>query len=476
MRVISSILALCILASSLLLVACNRVSELEKVQKSGVLRVVTRNNPTTYYQDRTGPTGFEYELATLFAKNLGVELEIMTSSSLSEIFSAIHAPNQASFAAAGLTVTEERKKAIRFTTPNFEVTQKLIYHADYKKPRSIDDLKDKKILVIANSSHAEQLRQIQPTHQDLVWEETQDLDPVDLVKMVQEHTIDFTVMDSNEFDIYQAYFPKLRAAFSLSEPQQLAWAFPRSQDNSLYDKAQDFFKKIEADGTLLQLKERFYGHMDQLNYVGARTFIWHVQKRLPKYAPVFKEKAEEKAMDWRLLAAVGYQESHWNPRAVSPTGVRGLMMLTHVTAKEMGVKNRLDPIQSISGGASYLQRTKARIPKDIQEPDRTWFALASYNVGFGHLEDARIITEQQGGDPDRWIDVKERLPLLQNKKWYKNTKYGYARGYEPVLYVQNIRRYYDVLTWITQPEEATTPLEEHEFAFPEVFNFVPPVL
>lgn len=134
-----------------------------------------------------------------------------------------------------------------------------------------------------------------------------------------------------------------------------------------------------------------------------------------------------------------------------------MMMLTLRTAKQLGISNRLDPKQSIKGGASYLRRVLNKVPERIQEPDRTWFALAGYNVGWGHVEDARIITQKQGGNPDKWADVKTRLPLLQKSKWYKNTKHGYARGSEPVKYVDNIRRYYDVLVW--QDEENMEPIE-----------------
>ncbi|MCW9016578.1 MAG: transglycosylase SLT domain-containing protein, partial [Kangiellaceae bacterium] len=137
---------------------------------------------------------------------------------------------------------------------------------------------------------------------------------------------------------------------------------------------------------------------------------------------------------------------------------RGMMMLTLRTAKQLGISNRLDPKQSIEGGAKYFRKVKKRVPDRIVEPDRTWFALAGYNVGWGHVEDARIITQQQGADPDKWSDVKERLPLLQKKKWYKKTKHGYARGAEPVRYVTNIRRYYDVLVWLD--EEQMDPLPD----------------
>ncbi|MGO1693869.1 MAG: transglycosylase SLT domain-containing protein, partial [Marinobacter sp.] len=193
--------------------------------------------------------------------------------------------------------------------------------------------------------------------------------------------------------------------------------------------------------------------LDHLNYVGARTFMHHVENRLPSYESLFRDHASIFNMDWRLLAAIGYQESHWRPNAISPTGVRGLMMLTRNTANYIGINNRLDAEESIQGGAKYFRMVHKKIPERIAEPDRTWFALASYNVGYGHLEDARRLTEGAGKNPDRWMDVKEFLPLLAQKEWYKQTRYGYARGHEPVLYVQNIRRYYDVLARMMKPTE-----------------------
>jgi membrane-bound lytic murein transglycosylase F len=217
-----------------------------------------------------------------------------------------------------------------------------------------------------------------------------------------------------------------------------------------------FFEKIESDGTLEQLIERYYGHITEFDYVGTRSYQAHIRQRLSAFREFFMEAAAEHGLDWRLLAAVGYQESHWNPQAVSPTGVRGIMMLTHAAAKDLGIDDRLDPAQSIRGGARYLNNMISRIPERVPEPDRTWLALASYNIGLGHLEDARVLTQKNKGDYDKWIDVKQNLPLLSQKKWFKQTRYGYARGREPVRYVENIRSYYDILVWYTEREHAET--------------------
>ncbi len=239
---------------------------------------------------------------------------------------------------------------------------------------------------------------------------------------------------------------KTYGGVSIDEPEPLAWMVSKNSHDDILASLVEFFGTVHHDGTLLALDEKYYGHIEQFNYVETRTFIKAVAGTLPKYQALFEKYAQE--LDWRLLAAISYQESHWNPTARSYTGVRGMMMLTLATAKQMGIKSRLDTEQSIRGGAKYFKRMIAMMPDRIPTPDRIWFALASYNIGFGHLDDARIITQRQGGDPDRWVEVKSRLPLLQQKKYYKNTKYGYARGEEPVQYVDNIRRYYDTLSWL----------------------------
>jgi membrane-bound lytic murein transglycosylase F len=288
------------------------------------------------------------------------------------------------------------------------------------------------------------------------------------MQLVAEEIIDYTIADSNEIALNKPFYLKLRVAFDVSEPQQLAWMFPKSDDDSLYRKAVKFFKKIEENGELTRMIERAYGHVDNLNYVGTVVFRRHIAQRLPAFEPMFRKYARKYDQDWRMLVAIGYQESLLNPDAVSPTGVRGLMMLTRKTAGDMGIKNRLDPESSIKGGAKYFDITRKLIPAEVSEPDRTWFALAAYNVGFYHLEDARIITEKRGLDPNKWLDVKTSLPLLAQRKWYKDTKYGYARGWEPVRYVENIRSYYDILR---RDDEAIDPALPE----PDIFSILPNV-
>ncbi len=434
----------------LLLAACGEPpSILEQIQEKNELIVISRNGPTTYYEGTNGPTGFEYELTKLFADDLGVELSIVVPPNFNDIL-PLTALGEVHFAAAGLSITEKRKKKVRFGPTYQKITPQLVYRSGSRRPKTLADL-DGILEVVAGSSHEEHLNALQPEYPELAWTAKENSNE-ELLVYVWEQLIEYTVADSNELAVNRRFYPELKPAFDISPEEPLAWAFPRSDDNSLFNKAVLFFNKIREDGTLVQLIERYYGHIGDFDYVGTRRYQADVELLLPLYREMFIEAAREIDMDWRLLAAVGYQESHWNPDAVSPTSVRGIMMLTLDAAKDMGIENRLDPAQSIKGGAHYLSTMMRKIPERIREPDRTWLALAAYNIGFGHLEDARILTQMNKGNIDKWIDVKKHLPLLSQKKWFQQTRFGYARGREPVRYVENIRTYYDILVWMTEKD------------------------
>lgn len=420
---------------------------LESIQASGEIHMISRNGPTTYYEGPTGYMGFEYALAKQFADHLGVELVIHDQEDLSLMLSDVH-KNKFHFAAAGLTVTDKRKQKVMFSTPYLDVQQQLIYRVGQGKPKSIEDIIGKRLVVIANSSHAENLRKLQRQYPTLAWEEVVDMEMLDLLELVHNGEADYTIVDSNAYALSESVYPRARIAFNMKdEAEQLAWAFPQLIDRSLYQEAVRFFNEDATKTLIADIKETYYGHLGELDYSGALLFAHRLDARLPKWEEKLKVAAETYNLDWQLLAALSYQESHWNPRAKSPTGVRGFMMLTLNAAKDVGVTNRLDANQSIMGGAKYFKSLYSRIPDRINETDRTWLALAAYNIGLGHLEDARILTEHHGGNPDKWTDVKDNLLLLAKRKYYKYTKHGYARGWEAVEYVQNIRNFHTIIAW-----------------------------
>jgi len=462
--------SLAVFLSAALLASCNGADSLGRIRERGELVVLSRNGPTTYYTDKGAPAGFEYALTLMFAEELGVSLKMDALHNISDILQGVRR-RQVDFAAAGLTVTEQRKSEFLFSRPYYSIQPQVVYLSGSSRPRSVEDMYDGRLVVLADSSHAESLRGLSEDHPQLQWQEIRDADPADLMDMVMTGAANFAIVDSNEFIANRSLYPKLRFAFNLSESESLAWLFPAGEDGErLRQKADAFLERIETDGRLQQLKEQHFGHAVGVTQVDSQTFSRRMRNRLPKYEELIREVAEEYQMNWHLLAAIAYQESHWNPYARSPTGVRGLMMLTSNTAREMGVKNRLDPTQSLRGGARYFKKIKRLLPADIEEPDRTWFALAAYNIGRGHLEDARVITERQGGDPDLWADVRERLPLLQRSKYYRNTRHGYARGSEPVTYVKNIRHYFNIMAWQDINKNRPLPVVDPSEHLPDILR------
>ena len=427
-------------------------SKLEQIKAEGTLNVLTRQAPTTYFQGPKGPKGLEYELIQLFAKHLKVKVNFIIPDTFNDVLQQI-SEDKADIAAAGLTITKQRQKTMRFTQPYQRISEQVVYRSGRKKPKQAADLNNGILEVVKGSSYIDTLITLQSKHPSLQWNVNSELTTDGLLYLVNEGLIDYTIADSNQIGAIKRFYPKLNIAFDISPARKLAWAFPLSEDNSLYQEANLFFDKITKDKTLDHLLEKYYGNAGNLSYVGNCKFRLHIENRLPLYEKLFRLEAKKHNIDWRLLAAIGYQESHWNPDTTSPTGVKGLMMLTQATANQLGIKDRTDPTQSISGGALYFKQRLKMIPDRIKPSDRIWFALASYNVGFGHLEDARIITQKRKGDPDKWLDVKSSLPLLSKKKWHKQTKHGYARGNEPVRYVENIRSYYDLLTWLTEENQ-----------------------
>lgn len=441
----------------LTLAGCDQPGKLKRIQEQGELTVATRHDPTTYYQGADGPAGLEYDLVTGFADYLGVKARFVFPPDLGHLLDQV-SHGEVSMAAAGLTATPERRHLLRFSQPYQEITEQLVYRRGSRRPRSLADIEPGELQVVAGSSHADTLKQLRATDPSLTWVVRTGISMRTLLDEVNKGAVPYTVVDSNELAVMQRIYRHLRPALKLSDAKPLAWTFPKAGDDSLLRAANRYLTKIRADKTLSNLIERYYGHANRLNFVAKRDFQRHIRERLPRLEEYFRLASRETGIDWRLLAAIGYQESHWNAKAVSPTGVRGVMMLTAGTAKQLGIDNRRDPKQSILGGARYLRIVEKKLPERIPEPHRLWLTLAGYNVGFGHLEDARILTQRQGGNPDRWQDVRERLPLLNQKRHYRKAKHGRANGVQAVEYVENIRSYYDLLVWFdNHPEDLDPP-------------------
>jgi len=419
---------------------------LDKIIDSGELRFVTINNLSSYTPVPGTDKGFEYELAKKFSDYLGIDLQMIVVSHTEKIIPMIKT-GKVIIGTAGFT-NNYVIDYIQFGPEYYQATQQVVYRYGSRRPMAIDDIRYGDLNVPKIKQYIDLMIEIEQQYPQISWQEHSDKNIEGLLDQVNQEEMIATVANSTMVDLYQHIFPNLRVAFDLGHPQSLAWVYKNQADNSLHEAILGFFKQIKNNGELDKLIERYFNHFQSFDYVDVRTYLQRINDRLPNYEALFKKAAQDNNLDWMLLAAISYQESHWSPKARSTTGVRGLMMLTLDTAKQLGIENRLEPKQSIEGGARYFKQIYNKIPVRIQESDRTWFALAAYNIGFAHLEDARMLAEKQGGDPSSWINVRESLPLLSQKEWYQQTRYGKARGEEPVTYVENIRRYYDILRWI----------------------------
>jgi membrane-bound lytic murein transglycosylase F len=322
-----------------------------------------------------------------------------------------------------------------------DVSEYLVCHRDTPFVKEIEELREREIVIPAETSYADTLYKEYP---DVDWNPAENLLTPALLEKVRNREIECTVSDSTIFDINRRYYPEISAKFTLHKGSQLAWMYPKN--NPRLDSAiRRWFTEYQESGAHAQDSEKYYGHIEVFDYVDIQKFKRRIDKRLPKYKDWFIQAAEENGIRPALLAAQSYQESHWNPKAKSPTGVRGIMMLTQPVAKSLGVTSRLDAKQNIFAGAKYHAKMKNMFDENVTEPDRTWMALAAYNVGRGHFRDAQGLARKLGKSPYHWIDMKEVLPLLAEKEYYKDLRYGYARGNEPVQYVTRIRDYDDIL-------------------------------
>ncbi|QDE32036.1 membrane-bound lytic murein transglycosylase MltF [Shewanella polaris] len=445
-----------------ILSACQPV-DIQKVDiaapalKRTELRVGTLYGPQIYLNSELGESGFDFEMAQRFADYLSLPLKMIPYTNRKQLFAALK-DNKIDIIAAGIAKTPNRSQQFKMGPTLYKVNQVLVYKEGTPEPKDISTLSGE-ITVMANSSSVNTLTKLQKDYPDLLWNQVNDKDNEELFALIANGELNYTISDSNSLLINQRFLPELRAGMILEEKVEVVWLLPPNNSDRLMSRLLAFWHKERRAGTLEHLNEKYFGHVKRFDYVDTRAFIRAIDNILPEYRSFFEQYSGE--LDWRKLAAASYQESHWNPSARSPTGVRGMMMLTQPTASYVGVDDRLDAEQSIRGGAFYLKDMMERLPDSIPEAQRIWFALASYNIGLGHVEDARRLAESMEMDPSAWRDVKKVLPLLQQSKYYKQTRYGYARGSEAVHYVDSIRRYYDTLVWVDNQTKKLEPMEDN---------------
>ncbi len=415
---------------------------LQKILKTGEITVVTRNTADSYYLYRDQPMGFEYELAQAFAEYLGVRLQVKVVDRWANMISALNT-GSAAFIAASEPIMPERQNEVAFSHGYMEVAQQIITHRKNARIKDIMDLSGKTIDVTKGTVYQRRLAELKNQGIELAIRLHDDLPTEELIQKVAEGEIDFTIANSNIILINQRNFPGAVSSGSIKDRVQLGWAvYPKS--NELLERINDFFEAIKKSGDFDKIYQKYYGENKDFDYVDLKTFHKRLKSRLSRYSPFIKAAAHKHGFDWRLIAAQIYQESHLDPSAKSQAGARGLMQIMPSTARSLGVTDLFDPVQSINGGVKHLKKLYDSFKK-AKGKDRLLIALAAYNSGQGHVEDARKLAKKRGLDPNKWASLAKTLPLLRFKKYYQHAKYGFCRGNEPVRYIKQILIYYDVL-------------------------------
>jgi len=404
--------------------------------------------PDTYFIDAEGkPAGFEYDLLKHFAKSLSVSLELRI---MNEHDDAIRAGEMAKVHVVAIGATGMPPPGPLAAGPPYQSVQPvLIYRLDEPQPLNWREIEDKPVLTTPDQPIAEFA-----ADDPRIRAESIRFTSVPSARKLAETMVagaaHYGILYRHTLAILRNVYLDIDTAFPIGRARDLRWRSPKS-NVALSDRIERYFAQIRKDGTLAQLLDRYYGHTQRVDAQAAEAFQDRIIRLLPAFREMFQSAQQSTGIEWRLLAAIAYQESQWDPLATSPTNVRGMMMLTEDTSAQLKVTDRLDPAQSIAAGAQLVAQLKQLVPERIREPDRTWVALAAFNLGYAHVEDARVLAQQQKLNPDSWTDLKKVLPLLAKPDIAAKAKRGFARGGQAVIFVENVRAYYDILSQLEQP-------------------------
>ena len=412
-----------------------------KVEEDKIV-ILTRNAPTTVYQDQDSYAGFEYDMVRDFVTHTGVKVDFVQKNTVAEILRAMR-EGEGDIAAAGLTKTANRVMEFDFALSYYIVSENVVCNKNKIYPKSLDNLKTE-LVVMKDSSYEEKLKNIKPNYPNLKYRTVSNISTEELLRWVYNGTIECTVADSNIVAINKRYYPNLKVIFSLPQTSELAWIL--NEDNlELQQQVETWFAEFQSSGRLQAIIDRYYSFRKEFVYIDALKFKKDIQERLNIYKNDFKDAEELYKIPWKLLASIAYEESAWKKDAIHSSGVRGIMMLSKKLAKKIGVKNRLNATESIFKVAKYLSKIAKKLPKEINKRDKIYFTLVAYHIGYLHLSDAMILAKKQKLNPNSWQDMKKILPLLSQKKYYQSLKYGYSRGDGAINFTTNVINYYKIL-------------------------------
>ena len=426
--------------------------DLPKIKSNKVLRVLTRNNASTYFLWRGELYGFEYELAQRFAEQHDLRLEMVVPPSRDLLIPWL-LQGKGDMIAAAMTINDERQQeGVSFTRPYNTISEIVVSRKD-DPIESAEQLAGRTVVIRQSSAYWQSMEALQQQGVALTLVAApEELETEELIAQVARNEIDITIADSNILDIELTWRDDIRAAFTL-ETHQHGWVV--RQENPQLLKAMDAFHKKEHRGLFYNVTYKKY-------FTNPKRILSHIEERadtaennaLSPYDELVRKYAKHYGFDWRLIVSQMYQESRFDPAAKSWVGALGLLQVMPRTAKELGIKDLHIPDSGLNAGVQYLNWLLQRFEPELDIGERMWFSLAAYNAGLGHVRDARSLARKKGWDGDKWFDnVEKAILLLSQKKYAKKAKHGYVRGHEPVNYVRQIRDRY--LAYIELKGEST---------------------
>ncbi len=440
--------------------------DFKEIKERGKLIALTGYNAYSYFIYRGQPMGFEYELVKQLADHLNVDLEIKVVKDIKKMVKMLN-EGEGDLIAFNLTVTNKRKENIAFTKRHNTTKQVLvqrrpenwrhmrIHEIEEQLVRSPLDLEGKTIYVRNNSAYIDRIKNL---NDEIggginIVEAGSDYSTEDLIRMVSEGEIEYTISDKNIANLNQAYFDNIDTGTDVSLEQKVAWAV-RKNSPQLLALINSWIDQIRDEPRYYVLYNKYYKSRNSYRTRIQSDYFSHTGGKLSKYDGIIKELAAELNWDWRIVASLIYQESQFNPRAESWAGAVGLMQLMPATAQEFGLENPTNPKENLEAGMKYLKWLDDFWVDSIPDSlERIKFVLASYNIGLGHIVDARKLAEKYGADPNVWFDNVEFYLLQKSKKKFYTdevVRNGYSRGTETVKYVEEIfDRYEDYKQFIT---------------------------
>jgi membrane-bound lytic murein transglycosylase F len=420
------------------------VVELKHVKLRGKLRVITDYNSTNYFVYKGHTMGFQYEMLKALAQHLGVKLELTVNNDLVSSFASLER-GDVDLLGMSLAVTSDRMENFNFTIPHSQSAQVVIQRHPKSDSagyiRKLSDLEGKKVYVPAGSSFHKQLMDFSRDLEnpiDIVLVDK--LEVEDLIAKVANGEIDYTIADENVAVVNSSYYPNIEYAMSLGVPQNLAWAL-RKGTNHLTQDINMWLIEFQKTRAYRRIYQRYFESRRMEKMIQSEYFTVKSGK-ISEYDDLLKEKAKLIGWDWRLLSALISQESNFDPNAKSWVGAFGLMQLMPETAYRYDVDSLSSPQDNVEAGVRHLKYLKGKLDKTlVDKTDELKFLLASYNVGFGHVLDARRLAEKNGKNPDQWKGSVDYYLLNKSKPEFFNdpvVKYGYCRGSEPYQYVIKI--------------------------------------